>query len=253
VSHSLSKSPNQTALSEKLSEACASVEKPHYIGHRQRLKERFLKDEGQSMPDYELLELLLTAGILRRDVKELAKSLLSRFGSLAKVINAPTEALEACNVPMSAIVYLKVVLATARKTLWQSLRETDVPVFTNFDMLTDYCRSVMSHLPIEEFHVIFLDAGLRLIEDKVMQKGTVTSVSVHPREVVKEALLSGATSVVLMHNHPGGHCSPSANDRAVTRAIEEALTPLGITVYDHLIFTDEDYFSFHDHNLLMKK
>lgn len=237
-------------ISKAPSAAEETAEKPHYLGHRQRLRERFLKDEGRSMPDYELLELLLTAGILRRDVKEMSKRLLVRFETLAKVVNARVEDLAEFGVPQSAIAYLKLVPAIARKTLWQGLRENDTPVFSNFDMMLDYCKSAISHLPVEEFHVIFLDAGLRVLKDKTMQTGTVSSVSVYPREVVREALLCGATSVVLMHNHPSGRCEPSRNDCAITRNLEAALSPLEISVEDHLILTSDNYYSFRAQGLI---
>lgn len=223
---------------------------PHYIGHRQRLRERFLIDEGASMPDYELLELILTAGIPRRDVKELAKSLLKKFGKFSKVLHASASELSDCKVPPAAIAYIKVILAAMRKMSWQTLEEHDLPLFSNFDTMIDYARAILSNLQVEEFRVIFLDGSLKLIREKIMQKGTVNAVAVHPREVVKETLDCGASSIIMLHNHPGGKNYPSKNDILTTQNILKALSPLGIKLYDHIIIANESYFSFRENKFI---
>ncbi len=225
-------------------------EQQHYIGHRQRLRERFLKDEGKSMADYELLELLLTLAIPRRDVKALAKNLIKDFGSFAKVINAPQYKLADYGLSQSTIAAFKVVVAAAIKMSWQELREKNDTVLSNFDYMIDYCKMALAHLEVEEFRVLFLNAHLKIIKEETMQRGTVNNVAVHPREVVKAALECGAMSVILFHNHPGGKASSSKNDMDVTKQICEALSPLGIKVQDHVIITADDYFSFRDNGLI---
>ena len=179
-------------------------EKPHYLGHRMRLRERFLKDEGKSMADYELLELLLTIAIPRRDVKQKAKDLLNHFGSFNKVITASQNSLSSYGLSENVITILKVIKASAIKLSWQELNEQNEPILSNFDYMIDYCRTAMSYLDVEEFRVIFLDAKLKIIKEETMQRGSVNSVSVHPREVLKAAIQHNATSVILLHNHPSG-------------------------------------------------
>ncbi len=225
-------------------------DKPHYLGHRQRLKERFLTDNGRSMPDYELLELLLTIAIPRKDVKPLAKELIKKFGSFADVINANQSDLLEFGLTLNTITMFKIVVAAAVKMSWQNLSSRDEPVLSNFDYMLDYCRTAMARLEVEEFRVLFLNAKLQIIKEEVMQRGTVNHVAVHPREVVKAALDCGAVSIVLFHNHPGGKASPSGDDREVTKQIVEALRPLNIKVQDHIIITKDNYFSFRTAGLL---
>lgn len=224
--------------------------KPHYEGHRGRLRTRFLQDFGRSMPDYELLELLLTAGIPRKDVKELAKNLINRFGDLAGTITASPAELTDAGVPFIAMTHLKAVFVTAQKLSWIRLRDQNLPVLANIDGLIDYCRTSMAYQKVEEVRIIFLDGNLRIIRDQLMQKGTVNAVNVHTREIVQETLNAGASSVILVHNHPSGNCTPSAHDKKFTRELFDALLPLDIKLLDHFIVTTDDYFSFREHNLI---
>lgn len=223
---------------------------PHYIGHRERLRSRFLLDNGQNMADYELLELLLAIAIPRHDVKEKAKKLIESFGSFAAVINAPQNVLLEYGLSLNTVAALKIVAAAAVKMSWQELKESNEPVISNYDYMVDYCRSAMAYLDVEEFRVLFLNAKLQIITEKIMQRGTVNNVAIHPREVVKAALECGAVSIILMHNHPGGKAQPSKSDLLQTRTIVEALEPLNIKVHDHLIITKESYYSFLANGLL---
>ena len=208
---------------------------PHYLGHRMRLKERFLKDEGKSMADYELLELLLTLAIPRRDVKQKAKDLINHFGNFNKVITAPQKALSSYGLSANVITAFKIVKAAAIKMSWQELSDRDEPILSNFDYMIDYCRTAMSHLDVEEFKVIFLDAKLRVIKEETMQRGSINCVSIHPREVLKAAIEHNATSIILVHNHPSGKAQPSTKDLEVTKQIISALSPVDINVNDHII------------------
>ena len=225
-------------------------EKPHYLGHRMRLRERFLKDEGKSMADYELLELLLTIAIPRRDVKQKAKDLLNHFGSFNKVITASQHSLSSYGLSENVITILKVIKASAIKLSWQELNEQNEPILSNFDYMIDYCRTAMSYLDVEEFRVIFLDAKLKIIKEETMQRGSVNSVSVHPREVSKAAIQHNATSVILLHNHPSGKTQPSTKDLEVTKQIIDALKPVDINVNDHIIITQNGYYSFLEEGIL---
>lgn len=227
-------------------------EKPHYLGHRMRLKERFLKDEGKSMPDYEILEMLLALAIPRRDVKEQAKNLINHFGSFNKVINAPYEKMVEYGLSVNVIAALKLVKVSALKMAWQELKDSDKPILSNFDYMIDYCKSAMSFLEVEEFRIIFLDAKLQVIKEETLQKGSLTSVAVHPREVLLAALHCNAASVILMHNHPSGKTQPSSDDLKVTKQIIDTLQTIDIEVQDHIIVSPNGYYSFTEHNILSK-
>ena len=225
-------------------------EKPLYLGHRKRLKERFLKDEGSSMADYELLELLLTYAIPRRDVKEDAKKLISYFGSFAGVIRATKENLLSYGLSENIIVLIKLIKSSLMRLTLQNLLESDQPVYSDCDSLLDFCKTHIKSYEAEEFHVMFLDSGHHFLSEKMMNVGTVDQVAIYPREVLKEAVQRQAKGCVLFHNHPGGTLSPSKADVELTRKIAEALATCGIKVYDHFIITKDGYYSFKDQNLL---
>ena len=212
----------------------ARGDKPHYSGHRERLRQRFLQAGADALADYELLELLLFRAIPRRDVKPLAKRLLAHFGSFAEVISAPAHRLmEVQGIGEAAAAELKIVQAAALKLLQQQAREK--PVFHGWSDLLAYCRAAMAYAEREEFRVLFLDAKNRLIADEVQNRGTIDHTPVYPREVVRRALELSAASIILLHNHPSGDPTPSRADVEMTKRIVAAASPLGIQVHDHLI------------------
>ncbi len=175
-------------------------EKPHYHGHRQRLRERFLAGGSDALPDYELLELLLFGAIPRGDVKPLAKKLIDRFGDFAGVVSAPPERLrEVSGVGDAVAALLKTVEAGAGRLARGRLR--DRPTLSSWDTLEDYLQVSMGHDDAESFRILFLDRKNHLIADEVQQRGTVDHAPVYPREVVKRALELGATALILVHNH----------------------------------------------------
>lgn len=222
-------------------------DEPHYLGHRERLRKRFLLGGGKDMPDYELLELLLTIAIPRRDVKPLAKDLIKRYGSFAEVVNAPVEDLmEFSGLKENSAVVLKIVRECSIRTSWQSLKNMDAPVISDYDNMIDYCRSAMAYQTVEEFRIIFLNSKLRVIDEEVQQRGTVDHVSIHPREVIKSAMQRGASGMILVHNHPSGVVTPSRADIEITKRIKEAAESVSIQLFDHLIISKSDVYSFRD-------
>lgn len=217
---------------------------PDYLGHRARLRDRFLNGGGKSMADYELLELLLTYAIPRRDVKPIAKDIVRKFGSLAGAAKASVSQLVEVNgVKENTAVLLKVIQEAARRFSWAELSATDAPVISNWDAMIDYCRTEMSHLDIEEFRIIFLDVKFRVIGEEVMQRGTINQVAIHPREVVKMAMEKKASALILVHNHPSGDVKPSRADVEITKQIKQALEAINILLLDHIIISKYDYAS----------
>ncbi len=186
------------------------------------------------MPDYELLELALFQAHPRGDTKPLAKALLKRFGSIGAVLNAaPAELGAIKGMGQSAITALK----TARALSLRIAREEilDRPILTSWQKVLAYCHACHAFEKTERLHLLFLDNRSALIADEIQQRGTVDQAAVYPREVVKRALELGASSIVLVHNHPSGDPSPSHADIAVTKDIIAAATPLGIAIHDHVI------------------
>ena len=222
--------------------------KPHYHGHRQRLRERFLKGGPDSLPGYELLELILFGALRQGDVKPLAKRLIDQFGSLAAVFSAEISALENAGLGETTIATLKATQAAALHLSRAQLLEE--PILSSWQALLDYCRAAMGHDRTEAFRILFLDRRNRLIKDEVQQRGTVDHTPVYPREAVKRALELGATALILVHNHPSGDATPSQADIEMTKKIAAAADPLGIVLHDHLIMTRSEEASFKAMGLL---
>ena len=218
-----------------------TTETPHYVGHRRRLRERFLADGGEGFPDYELLEYLLTLAIPRRDTKPLAKALLDHFTSFAEVIGAPPEALAAFGMSEASIAAIKIVDAAAVRMMRR--QAIDRPILSSWQKVLDYCHAAMARQPNEHFRVLFLDRKNKLIKDEVQQSGTVNHAPVYPREVMKRALELGASAIIMVHNHPSGDPSPSAADVAMTHEVRDVGAKLGVTLHDHLIIGREGHAS----------
>lgn len=222
-------------------------DEPDYLGHRERLRRRFLLGGGRDMPDYELLELLLTIAIPRRDVKPLAKELIRKFGSFAEVVNAPLEELMLVKgVKENTAAVLRIVRECSVRSSWQSLKGMDAPVISDFDAMVDYCRSAMAYQTVEEFRIIFLNSKLYVIGEEIQQRGTVDQVAIHPREVIKSAMMHGASAMILVHNHPSGIVTPSKADMEITKRIKEAAESVSIRLFDHLIISKSSVYSFHN-------
>lgn len=224
-------------------------ENQHYIGHRARLRERFLGATGDALPDYELLELILFSARPRGDVKPLAKRLLKQFGSFHKVLYADELALRGVDeVGDAVIAALKTVRVAAQRMIKTEI--SNQPIIQSWSALLDYCKLAMGSAKVEEFRVLFLNHAHMLITDEVMQRGTVNHTPVYPREVVKRALELGASAIILLHNHPSGDATPSKADIDITNKIIEACATINVTVHDHVIITDHGHYSFKSFGLI---
>ena len=207
---------------------------PHYLGHRERLRERFLDGGPDAVTEYELLELVLFRAIPRRDVKPLAKALIARFGSFAEVVSAPRPRLrEIAGLSEAAIAEIKIVQAAAGRLARGEVKKRTA--LSSWSAVLDYCRNTMAFADKEQFRVLFLDKRNQVIADEVQQTGTVDHTPVYPREVIKRALELSATALILVHNHPSGDPTPSRADVQMTQSIIEIAKPLGISVHDHII------------------
>jgi DNA repair protein RadC len=222
---------------------------PLYLGHRERLRDRFLVGGADAMPDYELLEMVLFRAIKRGDTKPIAKALIARFGSFAEVISAPANLLmEVKGVGPAIVTELKLIRAAALR-----LTKGDVinrPVLGSWNALIEYCRAAMAFREVETFRLLFLDKKNQLIADEEQQRGTVDYTPVYAREVVKRALELSASGIILVHNHPSGDPTPSLADRDMTKKIIEAAEKLNIQVYDHIIIGRKGHVSFRNLQLI---
>ncbi len=211
-------------------------------GHRRRLRERFTKSGLAGFHDHEILELLLTYAIPRRDVKTIAKDLLSEFGSnLASVFDAPAEDLQRVEgIGENAAVLIG--LMPRLFDSYQSSRWVRNETFDSTESAVSYLRALLGTQRNEVFCVLALDSKNRLIAVESVQKGSVNRTAVFPRQVVEASLKHRATAVILAHNHPGGAPLPSAADRQLTRRLKKILGDLDIVVHDHIIIAGHDQF-----------
>lgn len=224
---------------------------PDYVGHRQRLRERFIKNGLEGFAEYEVVELLLTLAIPRGDVKPIAKSLIARFGSLRGIMDAPLEQLrEVKGIGQVTPVALRIIREAANLYLLQSAEGSDS--LADSKALFSFWRARIGALPNEVFQVGFLDSAYRLLRDGIetLEEGTTDRAAVYPRRVVEAALRRGAAGLVVAHNHPNGDVSPSEQDKILTRALVLATSAVQIRIVDHLIVSADKVFSFRESGLL---
>ncbi len=222
--------------------------RPHYWGHRGRVRERVLKAGAEPLADYELLELLLFYSIERVDTKPLAKKLLERFGTLGDVFAADPVELREFEIDQRTLVHFKALREAGRRLAERKVK--DMPVLTNWQQLIDYCHTALAHEKTEQFRILFLDRKNVLIADEVQQRGTIDHTPVYPREVVKRALALNAAALILVHNHPSGDPKPSRDDIEMTREIKAAAEALGVAIHDHLVIGRKGHASFRSLGLI---
>ncbi len=223
--------------------------KPHYHGHRDRLRQRLLGSGPDALADYEVIELLLFGAKPRGDVKPLAKALMDRFGNLANVLSASPEELASLEgMGRSSIAAIKIVQEASRRLAREEI--LDRPVLSSWNKLLDYVRISLAREKVENFHLLFLDRKNRLIADERHTTGSLDTTPVYPRDIVKRALDLNAAALILVHNHPSGSARPSKQDIDLTKQIMETAGRLGIHVHDHIIVGRSDHTSMRSMGLL---
>jgi len=231
---------DKAGLGEKAQKALGN--KPHFHGHRERLREKFRERGPSSLAEYEILEMLLFRSVRQGDTKPLAKALISEFGSLADVLSATVSRLvEVKGIGEAIAQDLKVIHAAGLLLVGGDIKER--PLLGSWSSVLDYCRAAMAFENREVFRILFLDKKNKLIKDEVQQTGTVDHAPVYPREIARRSLELSATAIILVHNHPSGDPTPSRADIEMTRTIINVLEPLGVTVHDHIIIGREGHAS----------
>lgn len=223
--------------------------KPHYHGHRDRLRRRFAENGPEAFQDYELLELTLFSAIPRKDVKPIAKDLLASFGGLPELMNAPFEELVKIDgISENTAVFLKGITSLSYRALKNELMQK--PVLNSWARLMEYCQSTMAHETKEHFRILFMNKKNEMIADEIQQSGTVDHTQAYPREIMKRALELGATALILVHNHPSGDPRPSQADVDMTQHIINAAHPFNIVIHDHIVVSRNGYTSFKNQGLI---
>jgi DNA repair protein RadC len=218
-------------------------------GHRGRLREKFARSGATGFHDYELLELLLTFAVPRRDVKPIAKALLERFRGLAEVLDA-TEAelrsVEGVGAASAALLRLVRELCACASASRMAGRD----LLLSPERVAEFARARIGGLPHEAFLVIYVNVQNEVLHSEILNEGTIDQVTVYPRRVIEGALARHAAGFILAHNHPSGYVQPSDEDKTLTRAIERAAQLLSIRVLDHVIVGRGGSYSFRAWNLL---
>lgn len=224
-------------------------DKPHYLGHRERLRQRFQRAGAEALHDYELLELLLSYALPRKDVKPLAKGLIARFGSLSGVLDASQKEIEDISGlgPVSATL-IRLVRELCAEYMAERMKQGDV--LSSPRAVIDFARAKLSGLSHEAFMIIYVNVKNEVIDHEIVHEGTVDHAVVYPRRIIEAALAHHAAGLILVHNHPSGHPEPSEDDRRLTRTLVEVARPMDIRVLDHIIVGRDRHFSFVEHHLL---
>lgn len=216
---------------------------PKYCqGHRKRLRQKFRQSKGRSLSDYEVLELFLFSLIPYKDTKTIAKELIQTFGTFDNIAAAEEQRL--CQIsgigPLTAFalkVYGEMVIRQTKQ------RILDTPLINSWQAVIDYIRVSDGYKTSEEVHVLFLNKKNHLIADEVLFCGTIDQTPFYIRDILKRALDLNAVAIILVHNHPSGDPTPSAEDIEQTRELNKAAQTLGIILHDHFIIAKNSYTS----------
>jgi DNA repair protein RadC len=213
------------------------------------MRHRLLTAGPEALADHEMLEMLLFHALPRRDTKGIARALLSQHGSFAGAIAAAPQDLRGVDgLGEAGVAAQKLAQAAALRLMRAEF--VGKPVLNNWDRLMSYLNAELARERIEQFRVLFLDNRNRLVADEAQGRGTVNHTPVYPREVMKRALELQASALILVHNHPSGDPTPSADDIAMTREVKSAASVLSIVLHDHVIVGNGRWLSFLREGLL---
>lgn len=234
-------------------EGLKTNEEPH-LGHRERLRTKFLKSGFSGFHDYEIIELLFTLATPRKDCKAQAKEALKKFKTLRGVLEAPLDELQKIQgIGPINIFGIKLIRHSVEELFKQRLLSEPLNFTDSIKAPTaifDYLYTSMNALKKEQFKVIFLDTKNRILEIEDLFHGTINASSVWPREIIESALKYNANSLIFVHNHPSGDPTPSSSDTELTKNLVSAVKTVDIRVLDHIIIGRNSYFSFAEKSMI---
>ncbi|MBD5400184.1 RadC family protein [bacterium] len=208
-------------------------------GHRQRLRDKFVKNQ---LADYERIELMLTYAIARRDVRQPARALMKKFGSVYQILTAPLEELASVKgVGMVSAICIKQM----HDLMTIGFKEYMIkqPFYKDYGGFENYCRLVVGGKAKEEVHVLYLGANDCLIEEEVHSKGTSNESAIYVQNILQKALKTEAHSIIMIHNHPTAMTSFSDDDIKTTLELHELLKHVGIVFRDHYVVSGSIIYS----------
>ena len=220
-------------------------------GHRERLRKRYIKSGLEGFNDYEVLELLLTYSIARKDVKPIAKKLIEKFGTIDEIAKSDVKSLlEVDGIGEGSAVFLKLIGDITLTLYREKIEDKDILTIKSKNSLLSYLRGEIGYSSREEFKILFLDSSNKLIASETLFYGTIDKSAIYPREIVERVIKNRAKSVIFAHNHPSGSISPSKKDIELTQYMYDSLKLLEIRLLDHIIITKNSYFSFLEEGLI---
>ncbi|MBQ7358117.1 MAG: hypothetical protein IJW65_05200 [Clostridia bacterium] len=215
-------------------QAKKEIKKNPHKNHRERVKTKYLKYGLECFDDHQVMELVLYYSVAQKDTNVMAHDLINKFGSLRGVLEAtPEELCEVDGVGMHSAVLLGLIRDINRRCILSDTRTSEV--FDTVSKIGEYLLAYFSGLTNERVCIMLLDNSMRLIECVNLADGSVNGAQVDYRLIAQTALAKRAASVVLAHNHPGGLAVPSREDREVTRAVEAALSVVGVNLLEHIV------------------
>ena len=219
-------------------------------GHRKRLREKFLTVGTKGLQDYEILELLLTYTVVRKNCRGIAKELLLKYGDLYSILKQSGEELQKNkNVTERAVVFLKLIFEIIENGLYKKSYNKRIEISSNTKLL-NYLSCSLLKRDVEVFKVLFLNSQNELLKEEELFFGTLDRSTVYIRELIKKILNYNAKSIIIVHNHPSGSLKPSDSDIFLTRKIKELFDKIEIQLLDHLIISERGYFSFLEGGIL---
>lgn len=220
-----------------------------HTGHRKRLKDKHKRSDIGNWLDYEVLEYALSYAIPRKDTKPAAKELLNTFKSFSSVLDSDIRDLKHIKgISEHTALFIKLLKDISNYYLKDSLSNKNL--ISSPELVVNYFKNLLKGCADEEFHSLFLNKNNHLISTELIQKGTIDKSVIYPRKIIERSIYNHAANVIIAHNHPGGTLKPSENDLEVTKTLKNALNTIDINLLDHIIITNESYFSFQEHNLL---
>ena len=215
----------------------------------ERPREKLQRHGAARLSDAELLAVLFGTGVRGRDALAFSRDLLAQFGSLRELLSAqPARRLAVAGLGPARCSLLQASLELARRHYGEILQAgtlLESPAATERFLVAQ-----LRDRPYEVFCCLHIDTRHRLIAYEELFRGTIDGASVHPREVVRQALAHNAAAVILAHNHPSGVAEPSQADELITRRLRDALALVEIRVLDHLIVGGAGCMSFAERGLL---
>ncbi len=218
-----------------------AYEKGLHDGHRDRLREKFLKNGFDDFEDHQILEMYLFYCIPRKDTNGIAHRLINRFGSISAVFDAPLASLMECGISKNAAVMIKMLPSVLSVYVNDRFNNENEPITEEniADRILPHYFSVRN----EQVFLLLMDSAAKELYSGIISKGSINASEIYTRKIIELALRYNANAAVIAHNHPSGVALPSKGDLNVTRQLKEALATIGVKLLDHFIITEHEFVS----------